>query len=175
MESLIKLLNSKNMKKLLLLLLLPVCVLGQEEQADTLDLDYYLFDIDNACSLQDYGNPAYITKPRYIKACLGSIDTSQYDYFKFSFSSSPIIDFEAFIITHYDSSIEILLTNEHSAYKSNVWYQFIGLLPKGLAQNKCKLTYRYRPSNRFSNTDTTQTYNNSPYKYKYLSLEPISK
>jgi len=35
------------MKKLLLLLLLPVCVLGQEEQADTLDLDYYLLLNEN--------------------------------------------------------------------------------------------------------------------------------
>jgi hypothetical protein len=164
------------MKKLLLLLLLPVCVLGQEEQADTLDLDYYLLSNENGwCSLQANGNPAYITKIKQIKDCLGSVDTSQYDYFIFYFNSTPISDFEAFIITHRDSSVEILLSNVSSMFMKNVWYQFIGLLPKGLAQNKCKLTYRFRRSNRFSNTDTSLTYNKSPYEYKYLSLEPITK
>ena len=44
------------MKKLLLLLLLPLCLSEQEEQADTLDLDYYLFlsNENGWCSLQAY-------------------------------------------------------------------------------------------------------------------------
>ena len=86
------------MKKLLISLLLPVCLLGQEEQADTLDLDYYLFDIDNACSLHADGNPAYITKIKQIKDCLGSVDTSQYDYFTFYFNSLYICEFEALLM-----------------------------------------------------------------------------
>ena len=158
------------MKNLLFLLLLPVLLLGQEQQADTLDLDYYLFDMDNACSLYADGNPSYITKIKQIKACLGSIDTSQYDYFTFYFNSSYICEFEALLINTSDSVHEIFLTAEEEAYLINASYQFIGLLPKKRANPHCKLTFRQKQSPK------CVTYiGGNNYRYQSHMLEPISK
>ena len=159
------------MKRLLLLLLLTLCVLGQEEQADTLDLDYYLILSGNGwCSLQANGNPGYITKIKQIKACLGSIDTSQYDYFTFHFNSSYICEFEALLINTPDSVHEIFLTAEEEAYLINASYQFIGLLPKKRANPHCKLTFRQKQSPKC----VTYVGGNN-YRYQSHTLEPISK
>jgi hypothetical protein len=159
------------MKKLLLLLLLPVCVLGQEEQADNLDLDYYLILSGNGwCSLQANGNPGYITKIKQIKDCLGSVDTSQYDYFTFYFNSSYICEFEALLINTPDSVHEIFLTVGEEAYLINASYQFIGLLPKKRANPDCKLTFRQKQSPKCASYI-------GPSKYSYQShtLESITK
>ena len=158
------------MKNLLFLLLLPVLLLGQEQQADTLDLDYYLFDMDNACSLYADRNPSYITKIKQIKACLGSIDTSQYDYFTFHFNSSYICEFEALLINTPDSVHEIFLTVGEETYLINASYQFIGLLPKNRANPHYKLTLRQKQSPKCASYIGPNN-----YSYQSHTLEPILK
>ncbi|MBL6663236.1 MAG: hypothetical protein ISP71_03935 [Flavobacteriales bacterium] len=136
-----------------------------------MDLDYDLIlDGNGWCSLQDNGNPGYITKPKQIKDCLGSVDTSQYDYFTFYFNSSYICEFEALLINTPDSVNEILLTAEEEAYLINASYQFIGLLPKKRANPYCKLTFRQKRSPKCVSYIVP-----SNYSYQSHTLESITK